>query len=491
MRVRVGSRASELARLQAAMVGQAILRANPSAKVGYITRDSAGDRDRSIALWQSADKGLFTRDLSALLTSGDVDMVVHSWKDLPIGQETDTTVAGTLERADPRDVLLVSEAAVQRRPARLRVLTSSPRRAWQLQRSLPPLLPWSIDLIETVPVRGNIPTRLRKLGQGEGDALVMAKAALDRLLAAEAEGPDDAAGIRALLAGIRFMVLPIREFPTAPAQGALAIEVAAGRQDMRSLVDTISHGPTWRTVGRERAVLGRHGGGCHEAIGVTVLERDYGTITSARGRLPDGAEFEEWSLAASTPMPPRTTPDALWPRRDERDGARRQPRKVTLPTGTDAWWVARADAVPDSERLEGAFVWAAGPRTWRRLAARGVWVHGSSEGLGDTEAPGLEWLAGRSLQWRRLTHGGSDAPDALVTYDVTVDLPNDLPERTHFFWTSGSAFREALSRFPSIRSGWHACGPGRTLGTLRRELGAAGNLSVWLDYDSWLEHVTE
>src|SRR5690606_18984894 len=130
--------ASELARLQAAMVGQAILRANPSAKVDYITRDSAGDRDRSIALWQSADKGLFTRDLSALLTSGDVDMVVHSWKDLPIGQETDTTVAGTLERADPRDVLLVSQTAVQRRPARLRVLTSSPRRTWQLQRSLAP-----------------------------------------------------------------------------------------------------------------------------------------------------------------------------------------------------------------------------------------------------------------------------------------------------------------------------------------------------------------
>lgn len=490
MRVRVGSRASELARLQARMVGESIRRTVPSARVEYITRDSLGDRDRSIALWESGDKGLFTRDLSRMLTSGEVDMVVHSWKDLPIGQETETAVAGTLERADPRDVLLVAEDAVSRRPGTLRVLTSSPRRAWQLQRSLRPLLPWSVDRIETVPIRGNIPTRLRKLGQGEGDALVMAKAALDRLLLAEAEAAGEPVAIRALLSGIRFMVLPIREFPTAPAQGALAIEVAAVRADMRDLSAAISHGPSRRAVDRERAILGSHGGGCHEAIGVTVLERDYGTITSARGRLPNGIEFEEWSLDASQPPPPRATGGLIWPRPDERDRARRQPREITLPSGSHAWWVARADAVPAGANLNGSHVWVAGSRTWHRLASRGIWVHGSSEGLGDTEAPAIDVLAGRALEWHRLTHGGSDAPGAWPTYDVVINLPDDLPARTHFFWTSGSAFVEALSRYPSIRSGWHACGPGRTLATLRRELGPAGNLSVWLDYDSWLEHVT-
>ena len=184
MRVRVGSRGSALAVLQAKAVGEALQRHDPRLDVEYVTHTSEGDRNRSIALWQATEKGLFTQDLTRLLVEGRVDLVVHSWKDLPVEQSPTTMVAGTLERADSRDVLLARPVVAENRPSTLRVLTSSPRRAWQIERSLAALLPWSIGHIEVAPVRGNIATRLQKLLAGEADALVMAKAALDRLLEA-------------------------------------------------------------------------------------------------------------------------------------------------------------------------------------------------------------------------------------------------------------------------------------------------------------------
>jgi hydroxymethylbilane synthase len=247
---------------------------------------------------------------------------VHSWKDLPIKPRTDTVIAGTLERADARDVLLIGRRTIDAEPSTLRVMTSSPRRAWQLSTSLRPLLPWPVSDVQTEDVRGNVPTRLNKALRDETAALVVAKAALDRLL-----GPDtivDAGDeVRAVLTLCNWMVLPLRDFPTAPAQGALAIEVAATNHRVIDRVRAVSHEPTVRACQAERAILASHGGGCHEAIGATVLQRDYGTITSVRGHLPSGDQIERWSLDRIDTAPPPGSLGAIWPRPDERGrGAR-------------------------------------------------------------------------------------------------------------------------------------------------------------------------
>ena len=138
-------------------------------------------------------------------------------------------------------------------------------------------------------MRGNVPTRLRKLVEGQGDALVVAKAALDRLLGEDGAEPDPADNFRSLVDACAWMVLPIREFPTAPAQGALAIEVARDRPDVATLVSAVTHQPTAEAVGEERAIPARYGGGCHAALGITVLSRDYGRIRSTAERCPTGA----------------------------------------------------------------------------------------------------------------------------------------------------------------------------------------------------------
>jgi hydroxymethylbilane synthase len=488
MHVRVLSRASALAVLQATLVERSLTARWPEISVERLTRSSSGDRDPQIDLWAAADKGLFTSDLSQALVDGVADLVVHSWKDLPTAGYPGTMVGATLERADPRDVLLVRRSVVSARPATLTVLSSSPRRAWQIQGSAPRLLPWPVTDVRLAPVRGNIPTRLNKLVNGDGDALIVAKAALDRLLSSDSTD-DTVEAVRAALGKCRWMVLPLKEHPAAPAQGALAVEIAVGRADLLNRLRAISHAPTWDAVERERSILESFGGGCHEAVGATVLVRDYGRVISVRARVGE-AQTETWSLEAPGALPPPTSAQNLWPRPDERGGMRRRSLRVAMPGDDVGFWIARAEALPaDWDVPAGRMVWAAGLRTWERLAGRGVWVHGCADGLGDNERAGIDALAGRPIVWRRLTHTESGDPDALATYVVEDEAP-DLSDRTHFFWTSGSAFTRALARQPGIRSAWHASGPGRTARAIRENLGADGRLSLWLDYDQWHTHVT-
>jgi hydroxymethylbilane synthase len=489
MHVRLLSRSSALAVLQATLVERALTTRWPDITVERLTRSSQGDRDPQVDLWAAADKGLFTSDLSQALVDDAAEAVVHSWKDLPTAGYPGTVVAATLERADPRDVLLVRRATISTRPTTLNVLSSSPRRAWQIQGSAPRLLPWPITDVRVAPVRGNVPTRLNKLVSGDGDALIVAKAALDRLLSNDS-APETTAAAGTALGKWRWTVLPLKEHPTAPAQGALAIEIATGRTDLLDRMREISHGPTWEAVGRERSILESFGGGCHEAVGATVVVRDYGRIVSVRARVGD-VRSETWALETSGELPPRTSARAIWPRPDERGaGIRRRAVRVAMPADDVGFWIARAEALPaDWDVTAGRIVWTAGLRTWERLASRGVWVNGCADGLGDNERPDVDELAGRPVTWRRLTHTESGDPEALATYAVEETLP-DFGGRTHFFWTSGSAFARALVQQPTIRTAWHASGPGRTARAIRDTLGADARLSLWLDYEQWHTHVT-
>lgn len=491
MRLKVLSRASALAQRQAQTVADAITSRFPDVEVSRITRASAGDRDTLTQLSRFTDKGAFTSDLSAAVACGDADLVVHSWKDLPVEGHPDTVIAATLERADPRDLLLVRRTSCETTPPTVVVLTSSPRRTWMLQTSLTPLLPWPVERIETRDVRGNITTRVQRLIDGDADALVVAKAALDRLLQPQDGDVAPDHTLRDMLAQCRWMVLPLRRFPAAPAQGALAIEVAARHTALRDRLTGLCHAPTWDAVSRERALLEARGGGCHDAFGATVLPRPYGRVLSARG-LTDGTEESTWSLVTTSAAPPRADAAAIWPRQGEARHVMRRALPVHQPVNADGFWVARAEALPHNWTLSDAtLIWAAGDATWRRLAARGIWVNGCADGLGDEESPALDTLAGRAVSWIRLTHsGGRTGPDTLATYEVMGELPEDLIGRTHFFWMSGSEFTRALSRWPELAGGWHGSGPGSTSRVIRAAIGDSPRTGIWLDYDRWLHEVT-
>jgi hydroxymethylbilane synthase len=186
----------------------------------------------------------------------------------------------------------------------------------------------------------------------------------------------------------------------------------------------------------------------------------------------------------------------LWPQ-DAAENAwfSREAVAATQPDSAVALWMAKADAMPEAWRIPATqIVWASGLRTWRRLARRGVWVHGCAESLGQEEPPRIETLAGPERQWVRLTHadaGEDPTMPTLATYRLRPrEAPIDqrgLRGREYFFWTSGSNFRQALAKNEWLRGMTHFCGPGNTARTLRD---AGLDPHIFLDHRQWLEEMS-
>jgi len=497
MRVTIASRRSELARIQAYQVGAALAAAHPQIEINYSFHESLGDRNQNDPLWQMPEKGVFTQDFREGLLRGDFDLVVHSWKDLAIEEDPETEVIATLPRADARDLLLVREdrwPAVERTGV-LSILTSSPRRSYNLESFLREALPAKLRELNFINVRGNVPTRIRKLFELEADGLVVAKAALDRLLeATQSEFAATQAELRRALSQCKWMVLPLRENPSAPAQGALAIEIARRRSDMRELLTPLNCAGTFAAVTSEREILRGYGGGCHQKIGVSVLRRPIGEITFLRGLTDGGEVLDDYSLSASQPRPPKIAREQLWPLSSaDADWFSRERIPLGTAEKTAALWIARADALPDDWSPGiGQIVWASGVQTWKKLARRGLWVQGCAESLGEQEPPKLETLAGGNLTWLKLTHAGGYDEGAMSTLATYRLMPNDqkvdLKGKTYFFWKSGSSFEHALSLNPWIKDMGHFCGPGNTQRILERN---GVHPHVFLDHARWLREMAE
>ncbi len=491
MRVTLASRRSELARIQAYQVGDALRLAAPQTEISYSFHESLGDRNQNDPLWQMPEKGVFTQDFREGLLRGDFDLVVHSWKDLAIEDDAETEIAATLPRADARDLLLVpgSRWPVIERTGAMSILTSSPRRSYNLNSFLGTALPAQLRELSFIDVRGNVPTRVRKLFQLNADGLIVAKAAIDRLLAAEPdEFADTRAELRRVLSQCRWMVLPLSANPSAPAQGALAIELARSRPELRELLAPINCAETFAAVTREREILGGYGGGCHQKIGVSVLCRPFGEVTFLRGVTDDGRTLDSCSLQSSKPRPPRIPKAQLWPlKSSDVDWFTRE--LISAGDSLSLWERVRA-SVPDQRSAQ--IVWASGTQTWKRLAQRGVWVNGCAESLGEHELPNIETLAGGELNWQKLTHANGYTDEAMpniATYRLVPKSGDlNLEGKTHFFWKSGSSFEYALSLNPWLRQMTHFCGPGNTQRILLRN---GIEPHIFLDYARWLEEMSK
>jgi hydroxymethylbilane synthase len=506
-KLRIAARQSHLARYQALRVGEALTRVAPGLPIDYRFRESLGDINAHDPLWKMPEKGVFTEDFLGDLREGRCDLVVHSWKDLPLGPREGTEIVATLPRADARDLLLVSRQAWQRFVAtsargEFVVLTSSPRRTHNLGGFLTQALPGGAASVRFEPVRGNIPTRIRKLfAHAEAHGLILAKAALDRLLGAPASfGPDFVElreELRGLLNDARFMVLPLSRNPTAAAQGALAIELAANASaELRELINKIHCPATFAAVEEERRILGSYGGGCHQKIGVSCQVRDYGEVLSLRGLTDAGETLNRYGLVSGRALEGVPAPSAVagvFPRDPKQ--ARfftRAPLSAARPSTAQGFWVAREEAWPaDWEPRDEDLVWTAGVRSWFKLAARGVWVQGCADGLGEEEDPGLTNLLGHAPAWVKLSHaeGVQAGNPVLATYRLRPreDFPiEELQRATHFYWMSGTAFRRALELVPAIRNGWHFTGPGHTARAVAAALGSTERVRTEVSYEAWL-----
>lgn len=258
--IRIGSRKSQLALIQTYWVQERLQKLFPDRQFEVETMSTQGDKILDVALSKIGDKGLFTKELELGMLNNDIDLAVHSLKDLPTRLPEGLVLGTVTEREDPADGLVVHEKHKDKQihtlPEGAVIGTSSLRRLAQLRHHFPHLT--------FKDIRGNLNTRLAKLDAGEYDALILAVAGLKRL------GMGDRV----------HQILPPEISLHAVGQGALGIECRADDSEILELLKALEHTPTAQRCYAERAFLRYLEGGCQVPIGVnTTLDGDTLTLT--------------------------------------------------------------------------------------------------------------------------------------------------------------------------------------------------------------------
>ncbi len=493
MRLKISARSSHLARLQAYAVGRELQKKNSYLQIEFFFRESLGDKNLTDPLWKMPEKGVFTEDFYQDIIEEKTDLVVHSWKDLPTERLEDTMICATLLRADQRDLLLFKKSSLKRleKNESIHILSSSQRRIYNLQNFLKEVLPFQPEKIQFKDVRGNIPTRLEKLVKvDEIDGLILAKAAIDRLLDFDhPEFVEIKQKLRNLIQDLDFMVLPLTENPNAAAQGSLAIEVKKSRTDIINLIQEINDSNTFECSQKEREILASYGGGCHQKIGISVLRRNFGDIYFLKG-LTDSNEtlnLKKIELTENFKHPVLSSHKfslSEVPHLFERSEV-----PFEISKEIKGILVSRISAY---QKFHG-YVWAAGIETWKKLAKKNIWVHGCSESLGESELPRLDVLSGTQINWTKLTHKDADPSEmkSIATYQLRLklDLPAEALKAENFFWMSAYQFDLVTNKYPELLQKTHCCGLGQTFNALTKRLAPHGKKPyLFLNEFEWRNH---
>lgn len=264
-RLIIASRESRLAMWQAEHVRARLMELYPDCVIEILGMTTRGDQILDRTLSKVGGKGLFVKELEVAMAEGRADLAVHSLKDMPMDLPEGFALAAVLEREDPRDAFVSNDyASIEALPAGAIVGTSSLRRQALIAARFPHLV--------IKPLRGNLDTRLGKLDKGEYAAIILAAAGLKRLGLAER---------------IRAVIAPEQSLP-APGQGAMAIEICDGREDLQQALAPLNHLTTARAVTAERTLSRVFGGSCQIPLAA------FATIEGANMRLramigtPDG-----------------------------------------------------------------------------------------------------------------------------------------------------------------------------------------------------------
>lgn len=267
MKIRIATRKSALALWQAEHVAEKLRRLTAVSTVELLPLSTRGDEILDRSLQKIGGKGLFIKELEVAMSEGHADIAVHSMKDVPVHMPPGFMIGAVLERANPADALLGRNGMrLEALDAGSRIGSSSLRRQAQLKRLRPDL--------KVEPLRGNVNTRLKKLQDGEYDAIVLAAAGLERL------GLDE---------HISQLFMPEEILPAA-AQGVLGIECPDDRPELVELLASLNHATTERTTLAERAIARVFGASCQSPVAAHALLSGTELTVTGLVALPDGSE---------------------------------------------------------------------------------------------------------------------------------------------------------------------------------------------------------
>lgn len=268
---KIGTRGSKLALAQTESVQKRLMERFPEHDFELVIVKTAGDKFMDVSLKKIEAKGIFIREIEERLLDGTIDLAVHSMKDMPSELPEGLVLTRTWKREDPRDVLILRDRpSLAELPCGAVIGTGSLRRKYQLLRIRPDL--------RIVDIRGNVETRIRKMEEQRLDGIVLAAAGLNRLN----------------MENRITQYLDFDEMVPAPAQGALAIEIAEHRKDVAALLNEFGDETSMRAVAAERHFLALMGGGCHVPVGaVGIIDGEDICL-----RVMYGEETGEWLVFA-------------------------------------------------------------------------------------------------------------------------------------------------------------------------------------------------
>lgn len=275
-KVRIATRESPLALWQANYVKAALQRTHPALEVELLGMTTRGDKILDTPLAKVGGKGLFVKELEVAMLEGVADIAVHSMKDVPMEFPEGLELGVICEREDPRDALVSSRyRSLEDLPPGARLGTSSLRRQCQLRAQRPDL--------RVLDLRGNVNTRLRKLDEGQYDAIILAAAGLKRL------------GMEQRIASC----MAVEQSLPAGGQGAVGIELRSDDAGTRRLLDSLGHAASERCVRAERAMNAYLQGGCQVPIACYAVERDQQLWLRGLVGHPDGSVVYRAEATAS------------------------------------------------------------------------------------------------------------------------------------------------------------------------------------------------
>ncbi len=451
--------------------------------------ESIGDTDSSSKSWEKHGFGVFTNSLSKRLHLNKTDLVVHSFKDLPVKHSKKSKFI-CLNRDDPRDVLLIKKKSIRR--SSLTIATSSPRRRFYL-RYLGEFLP--NKKFKSNSIRGNITTRLEKIIlSNKHDGVFMAKAAIDRVFQYGQKINDkEFRKFRKYFNQFEYIILPLSNFPAAAAQGCIALEYSAKNRKLDNILQSINDLHSFHQAQLERKFLSRWGGGCALDIGVTVENFLDQQILFARGKDENTKKYFHEKKYLSKPRTKKVK--YIFPANLKNYKMfNREPLPLKKDLSHKHILATRTENLPISKISKAAFLGTAGVTSWRKFNKTGVKVNYSFDGFGEKYRPIESYYIQSKLKPIKLTYEKNKLSTSFQPFAHYKLIPS-LNEQTidnlflaeSFYWMSYSAFKLAIQLRPDILNKKNACGPGNTYREISKII-PKEQLNVYLSYEDFKKY---
>jgi hydroxymethylbilane synthase len=397
-----------------------------------------------------------------------------------------------------RDIIIFKNEIFQKKVDTIEILTSSPRRKYNLSKILFDLIPTDNENLIFKDIRGNIETRLNKFNKGDSQGIIVAKVALDRIL--QHGMPKTKKKIISIIQNNKWILLPISLFPTAPGQGAIGIEVKKDRKNLIKLLDEVNCKKTYENVLQEKKIMARYGGGCQQKIGLSIWERHGKKIISMCGKTDDKITLNQFSiLERNKKINKENKKQNIYPIKgiDKNIFDRKlidNSRKIKG-IKDSLIYLSRKNVIEKANNIHPSnIIWTSGVKCWKSMVKKGVWVNGTSESLGESEPLNIDNLLPSDTNYFKLSHSkaSSDNFKLIPTYhlhlkrDVIKNI--DIKNKDNFFWMSSFQFDEFLKIYPEILKKKHSCGFGNTFNHIEKIIPKTNKISQYLTYNTWLEN---